>query len=619
MGSRIYLCRRSCERVAVQQASVDVPAKRGSNIRTALTCLLLITFLAGCDSPDERIDAFFDEYTAEWMRANPDRAIRAGYFSGEEQDRLEQQLTPRTRAFELATIERARDGLAGLDRFDFDELSDSRRTSAAVMRWQLETIVAAEPYLDYWFPLNQHGGSNVGLPNQLTVVHPLNDDADARNYVTRLGDVDARMNEAIAESARRAKAGIYPPRFIVHRTIEQMERFIAPEPAQNPLVATLREKTAPLVAQGSLAADARERLIGAAERIVANEVYPAWRDGLTLLRAQLPATNDDAGLWRFDRGAEIYAYHLRRFTTTDLTADEIHEIGLVQVERIERELDQLLRHVGLEEGTVQSRLEMLSARLTYPATEAGRERFLARINELIVDAESRAAPLFNLRPKTPVVAQPYPRFRWANASASYMSPSLDGTRPGVFQMPLRPDRLTEFGLRSLVYHETVPGHHFQLALVTENPDLPDFARIGAFGGISAYTEGWALYAERLASEYGWYEGDIEGRIGYLDYMLFRARRLVVDTGLHARKWTRQQAIDYGISPEEVERYVMNPGQACAYMIGQIKLIELRERTREALGNEFSIQDFHDIVLRLGVVPLIVVEEALDRYISVAPD
>ncbi|MFW2405003.1 MAG: DUF885 domain-containing protein, partial [Gammaproteobacteria bacterium] len=585
-------------------------------------CLALFACQSGCGAPDQplsteqpiapkqSIDAFFDEFTYDWVRANPDMAVRVGYFSGDEQDRLKRQLTPRTRAFELEVIGRARDGIRALDSFDSDALDEARQTSAAVMRWQLETIVAAEPYLDYSFPLNQYGGSNVGLPKQLTVAHPLNDAIDAQSYVTRMREIDARMDEAIAESARRSAAGIRPPRFIVERTIEQMERFVAPDPGQNPLVTTLRDKTAPMTARDELAPGARDALLDAAAEIVETEVYPAWRAGLAELRSQLPLTNDDAGLWRFENGADAYAYRLRRYTTTDLTADEIHEIGLAEVARIEGEMDQLLREVGLKDGTVESRLATLESRLAYPDTDEGRERFMARINELIVDAESRAEPLFNLRPISAVVAQPYPRFRWDNAPASYLSPPIDGSRPGVFQMPLRKNRLTEFGLRSLVYHETVPGHHFQLALVTENQDLPDFARVRAFGNISANTEGWALYAERLVSEFGWYEGDIEGRIGQLDFALFRARRLVVDTGLHAKEWTRQQAIDYGISPQEVERYVVNPGQACSYMIGQLKLVELRERAREALGDRFSIRTFHDVVLRLGIVPLPIVEAAV---------
>ncbi|MBT8443862.1 MAG: DUF885 domain-containing protein [Gammaproteobacteria bacterium] len=594
-------------------------------MRLALTCLFLLACLTGCESPDdriaddriadERIDAFFAEFTSTWIRANPDMAVRSGYFSGAEQDSLEQQLTPRTRAFELEVIGRARDGLLELEQYVSDDLGESRRTSAAVMRWQLETIVAAEPFLDYWFPLNQYGGTNVRLPNQLTVVHPVNSASDAENYVVRMREIDTRMNEATAESARRSRESIRPPRFIVQLTIEQMERFLASPPEQNPLVTTLRDKSLLLMDQGDLDADTRDGLIDAATNIVATEVYPAWRAGVAELRSQLPLTNDDAGLWRFEDGAEAYAYRLRRFTTTNLSADEIHEIGLAEVARIESEMDRLLKEVGLAEGTVENRVAELEVRLAYPDTDEGRERLMARINELIVDAESRAEPLFNLRPKTPVIAQPYPRFRWDNAPASYLAPALDGSRPGVFQMPLRKNRLTDFALRSLVYHETIPGHHFQLALVTSDPDLPDFFRTRALGGISANSEGWALYAERLAAESGWYDGDIEGRIGQLDSALFRARRLDVDTGLHAKRWTRQQAIDYGISSQEVERYVMNPGQACSYMIGRLKLVELRERAREALGDRFSIQEFHDVVLKLGIVPLTIVEDAVDRYID----
>jgi uncharacterized protein (DUF885 family) len=182
-------------------------------------------------------------------------------------------------------------------------------------------------------------------------------------------------------------------------------------------------------------------------------------------------------------------------------------------------------------------------------------------------------------------------------------------------MPLRPNRMTTFGLRNLVYHETVPGHHFQIALATENQDLPAFRRIRALGGLSGSSEGWGLYAERFAAEDGWYEGDTTGLLGQLSGSLWRARRLVVDTGLHAMGWTREQGIDYGIEASEVERYAVNPGQACAYMIGQLKLIELRERARSALGDRFSIREFHNVVLGLGIVPLDVLESEVERYVA----
>lgn len=237
------------------------------------------------------------------------------------------------------------------------------------------------------------------------------------------------------------------------------------------------------------------------------------------------------------------------------------------------------------------------------------------IEGILRDAEKRAALLFDLRPKAPVVARAFPAFRENNAAANYNAPSPDGSRPGTFQYPRRLSRMTKFGLRSLVYHETVPGHHFQIAFEMENKALPRFRQIRAFGGISALGEGWGLYAEHLAAESGWYEGDTEGHLGQLSDELFRARRLVVDTGLHAKRWTRQQGIDYGIEPSEVERYAVFPGQACSYMIGELKIIELRERARKALGSRFSVREYHNQVLQTGTVPLNVLERQIDAWIA----
>ena len=239
------------------------------------------------------------------------------------------------------------------------------------------------------------------------------------------------------------------------------------------------------------------------------------------------------------------------------------------------------------EGTVKDRIEKLSVDMRYPnpSSEESRAQIMKDIDSILADSQRRSALLFDIRPKTPVVAQPFPRFREDNAAANYNFPAPDGSRPGVFQYPRRLNNMTKFGLRSIVYHETVPGHHFHLALQVENKDLPRFEQVRAFGGLSAITEGWGLYAERLAAESGWYDGDIEGQLGQLNYELFRARRLVVDTGLHAKHWTRQQGIDFGIEASEVERYTVFPGQACSYMIGELKLIELREKARKALGNK----------------------------------
>jgi uncharacterized protein (DUF885 family) len=435
---------------------------------------------------------------------------------------------------------------------------------------------------------------------------------DARNYVARLGQVGTRMQEGIAEAERLAAKRMVPPRFILRATIAQMQQFAGSPPAQNPFVTTFAER---MTAVAGLGSDERQALRTQAERIVADEIYPAWKKAIALLESLLAGATDDAGLWRFEGGAKAYAHDLRRYTTTALSPDEIHAIGLREVARIQGEMEKVLQRLGRTQGTLKERTAALERDLAYPDTDAGRAAIMGDIERILRDAEKRAAELFAETPKAPVIARPYPQFRWASAAASYSFPAPDGSRPGTFQIPLRPSYMTRYGLRTLVYHETVPGHHYQIALEMENKALPRFRQIRAYGFISAFGEGWALYAERLAAEAGWYEGDAEGLLGQLAAELFRARRLVVDTGLHAKHWTREQAIAYGIGPSEVDRYVVMPGQACSYMIGQLKLLELRERARRTLGQRYSAKEFHRVVLGAGTVPLELLEREVDAYIK----
>lgn len=577
-----------------------------------LPLLLAAAFTSAAEAASPSIDAFFNDFTDAWVRRNPNLAISSAYFTGAEQDRLSRRLTPMSRQYGAETIRIARAGLKKLDTFDHNALTPAQRTSADVMRWQLQSLIDSEPYLDYDFPLQPMSGANVSLPNALVVTHPVRTPRDGENYIARLKQMDERLLEAVAASRRQAGAGIVPPRFILEATINQMQQFIAPEPAKNPLANEFDLKLADVK---ELSPERRAALARQATTIVEQEIYPAWRKGIAALQAQLPKATDTAGISRFKDGAALYATQLRRYNTTNLTPQEIHDIGLREVARIETEMDGLFRQLGYTEGSISERVQKLTADLAYPDNDAGRKQVMADIDTLIATALQRTASSFDTRPKAAVIARPYPQFRWASAAASYTGPPLDGSRPGIFQMPLRGEYMSKFGLATLVFHETVPGHHFQIALINENTDLPTFRRIGALGGLSASAEGWALYAERFAAEDGWYEGDIAGRLGQLNGSLFRARRLVVDTGLHALGWTRQQAIDFGISGSEVDRYVVIPGQATSYMIGQLEIIKLRDRAREALGERFSIREFHNVVLSAGIVPLSVLETAVNDYIS----
>jgi uncharacterized protein (DUF885 family) len=579
---------------------------------TVLACVALNSCTAAAPAPS--IDLFFDRFTADWVRMNPNQAITTRYFTGPEQDALETQMTPLTREWRRQRVELARRGLTELATFDRERLTENQRVSADLMKWQLEMVVEGEKYADYSFPLEQFAGANVSLPNALTIVHPLNTEKDAANYVARLGQVATRMDEAAAEASMLAQKRMVPPRFILAATIAQMEQFISTPAAQNPFVTAFNDRMA---AAGGISAATRERLRAEAAQVTADQVYPAWQRALAVLRPLQAGATDAAGVSRFPGGTEAYAYFLRAFTSTTLTADEIHQIGLREVARLEGEMDAIFRKLGRTEGSISARVAQLEKDLAYPITEAGRAAIMADINGFIRDAQQRSMALFDNTPRAPVEARPFPKFREANAAANYTVPARDGSRPGIFQIPLRPSSMTRFGTRTLVYHETVPGHHFQLALELENDANPRFRQIRAFGGISAASEGWALYAERLAAENGWYEGDPEGLLGQMNDALFRARRLVVDTGLHTKGWTRQQAIDYGIGASEIERYVVNPGQACAYMIGQLKLVELRDRARAALGDRFNAKAFHNAVLSMGTAPLTMIEEQVDRYIAAA--
>jgi hypothetical protein len=325
---------------------------------------------------------------------------------------------------------------------------------------------------------------------------------------------------------------------------------------------------------------------------VAEGVRPAFQRALALLNELHPRTTDDAGLWRLPDGERAYAQALAANTTTRMTAEEIHAVGLREVARIEAEMDRVLKTLGRTEGTVRTTAWPRCAASCSHRPRPTRARCCWRAMPTTCAKPSNAPqPLFNITPRAPVEVQRVPALTERTASAYYTTPTPDGTRPGIFWAPLPGPNFNVMGMKSLAVHEAVPGHHFQLALQQEQAGLPRWRQQRIFGGGSAHAEGWALYAERLAIEQGWYEGDPNSLLGALNSQLFRARRLVVDTGLHAKRWTREQAIDYGISRTEVERYVVNPGQACAYMIGMLHILALRDEAKSALGPEVHAAGF----------------------------
>ena len=554
--------------------------------------------LAAAPAPD--IDRFFQDFLEQWVRANPEMATSMRLFTGDVQDQLDSQLSDISDAAAHARISQARAGLADLNKFDRKQLTAAQRFSADMLEYQLKDVIAEEPFLNYRFPLDQFRGVQVRFPGLMTDLHPLKTRRDAENYLSRLRAGGPKIDQALRLMQDRAKQGVRLPGFVSVETVNQMKRFTTPPPEQNILVASFAERLAKIDAL-----DARQRaaMVASAGKLVADDIYPAYRRAMDgLATANATATND-AGLWRLPKGADAYAYYLRSFTTTDLTPDQIHRLGLQEVTRIEAEMDGLFQKLGYREGNTLERFRKLQDDNLYPDTPDVRTKVLEDYARIIRENNERSLEAFDHRPKAACIVQRIPEFQEANAAANYSGPPPDGSRPGIFRVPLVGPRFPKPGMRTLASHEAIPGHHFQIASQVEMTSLPRFRRQNPFGSMSAYTEGWGLYAERLASELGWYKDDAMSDLGRLNGELFRARRLVTDTGLHAMHWTREQAIAYGIPKSETDRYVVMPGQACSYKIGQLKILELREESKKVMGSRFSLKAYHDIVLGNGQVPL----------------
>lgn len=561
--------------------------------------------------PGAAFDRWSEAFAADWIRLSPERATSAQYFDGAEQLALDRQLAPVTLEHRAKYQKMARAGLARLDRFLAGPLDATQRNSAETMRWSLQQVVAGQPYQDHNFGFAQMGGTHVSLVNFMTETHPLRRAADVDNYLARLALIGERMDQATARSRSATERKLIPPRFILERAQAQVDTFLKPSPANNVLVTSLAQRIAALP---DMTPETRAAAVAKATEIVGASIVPAYERTKTFMAALHPRTTNDAGISRLPGGDKAYAQALANFTGTTLSAAEIHVIGLREVARIEAEMDKHLRSLGYQEGSIEQRMRALD--LTFqPAGADPRAAILQRYTEMVRDAEKRSDALFNVKPRAPVDVRREPPLTEQSAAAHYSMPAPDGSLPGIFWVPLRGPVFDMIRMRSLAYHEAVPGHHFQLAIQQELTGLPKYRSARLFGGGSAHAEGWALYAERLAVEQGWYKDDVPGLLGALGSELFRARRLVVDTGLHSKGWTRQQAIDYGIGAQEVERYVVWPGQANAYMLGMLRILELRDNAKMALGDKFSLPAFHDVILKTGSVPMDVLAKAVDQWIA----
>ncbi|MBL6750638.1 MAG: DUF885 domain-containing protein [Nevskia sp.] len=533
----------------------------------------------------------------------------------------DRRLTDASPAHERREADFARHELDILESYDRTRLTPDRQLSFDILHYFLADAVDGSRFLYYDYPVSTFFGVQDELPSLMIGRQPVESAGDARDYIARLRLFGWKFDGVLRGLRLREGKGIYPQKFLVDKTLAGMRAFAGQPPERNPLYTSFADKLARI---NDLPAAQRDALLAQARASLREVVYPAYGRLIDHMQGlQAKVTRDD-GVWSWPGGDAFYAWKVRHETTTDLTPARIHLIGLAEVDRIEDEMDAILRAQGYARGSVGERMAALGKeeRFLYADSDEGRRQCLADFQKILDEANASLGPYFDEHPKLPLKVQAVPAFKEKTAAAAYYEPgALDGSRPGTFFVNLRALReLPKFSMRTVAYHEGIPGHHFQISLAQELRGEPVFRQVIPF---TAYHEGWALYAERLAFEIG-LEKDPYDNLGRLRDELFRAVRLVVDTGLHYQHWSREQAIDYmrshtGMGDTEVvaeiERYLADPGQALAYKIGMLKILELRQRAQQRLGARFDIRRFHDVVLGAGAMPLPVLEARVDAWIA----
>jgi uncharacterized protein (DUF885 family) len=509
-------------------------------------------------------------------------------------------------------------------RFDPARLSAQNRLSFRLFEKQIDRSLSASRFRGNAYVFDQMNGAQSQLPAFLINIHRIDSKADADAYVGRLNGLGLAIRQSIVESRRRADNGALPPKWVFPYVINDAKNVVSGFPfarvaTEAPLYADLKGKVAKL----DLPQTEKDAILAAGTDALLKSVRPAYAELVAEMERQFALAGTDDGIWRLKDGAAYYSERLSNYTTTALTGDEVHALGLAQVARIHGEVRQIMTRTAFN-GDLQAFFKFMreDPRFYAPNTEEGRAVYLAETQKAYDAIKPLLPQWFGVLPQAPMVVKRVEEFREKSAGkAFYQRPAPDGSRPGTYYANLynmADMPLTE--VEALFYHEGVPGHHLQLAIQTELKDVPAFRK---FGGVTAYSEGWGLYSERLARDMGLYS-DPHRDFGRLQLELHRAIRLVVDSGLHHKRWTREQAIRYvgdnsadapGGIVKAIERYIVFPGQATAYMVGRLKITDLRAKAEKELGGKFDIKGFHDVILKNGPVPLDVLEEQVDAWIA----
>jgi uncharacterized protein (DUF885 family) len=572
------------------------------------------------------LHALLDQLSIDILRESPETATSRGVSEAQAGGRYIDRLADASREGfrrNRAIAERALEALGAIDRsklegqdvVTYDVVQASMHTQLDATRFEFGAG-AQSPYV-----VTQLGGAYTQQPDFLASRHPVTTRDQTEAYLSRLSQYARVLDQESAMIAEDAAAGMIPPDFCIDGAVTQLRGFAQTAPAQTVLVTSLAQRL-PNVAE--IPESERAGLLTRAEAIVRDEVLPAYQRQIDALGAIRPRAVPDAGIMHRPQGQEMYVAALAAYTTTTMGADEIHDMGVELVNAANAQMDAILRAEGLTQGSVAQRVQSLNARpdQLYSNNDAGRARLLSDLNDQVQAMRARMPEMFGRMANAPLEIVRVPPYIEAGAPGGYYQPpALDGSRPGAYYINLRDTAETpRYSLPTLTYHEGIPGHHWQIAIQQESEGLPFFRSALSFFG--AFIEGWGLYAEQLADEMGVYEDDPFGRIGYLQSAAFRASRLVVDTGIHSKGWTREQAIQSmseatGNPVEstviEIERYCVIPGQACSYMVGREAINRMRADAQTVLGERFDFRGFHDTLLTNGSTPLTVTQRLVQEW------
>ncbi len=568
-----------------------------------------------------KLNALFDTFMDETLDRSPEFVTSLGLDTGKrayQKSMLANRSLAEIAAFKQLNTSQLgrlravnRGALAGMDAVNYDVvLYGFEQQENADKRFQYGALGAGAPYV-----LNQLGGAYHDAPDFLDSQHRIANKTDADDYLARLTSLGIVLDQECEVAKHDFALGVIPPDFVLARTLDQMTKLRGQPAEKSPLVDSVARRTKEKKIAGDYA--------GQAARIMDETVYPALDRQIALLKSLQPKAVHDAGVWRLKDGAAYYATSLASQTTTNMKPEEIHKLGLDVVKDCSAQIDAVMKTNGLTKGTVGARLRAMfdDPKFRYPNTDASKDKLIADLNLRVRQIRALLPKYYGTLPKANLVIKRVPKFIEAGAPGGYyQNATLDGKRPGTYYINLRDTaEVPSWTLPTLTYHEGIPGHHLQGTIAQEAP-LPLIRKVS---GYNAYSEGWALYSEQFIAEIGLYAKDPWGHIGQLHDVLLRGVRLVIDSGLHAMRWSREQAIKYysdtlgdpvSAATTEVERYCVWPGQACGYMVGKLTFLRLREKAKAALGARFDIRKFHDAVLLSGALPLEVLEKVVDDYI-----